>query len=342
MRKIKDEGGATNAEEKASRYPKRETRRNLPSEVFEDRDEGTEIFDQDIGHPKETTKVANEDLELDGDIQILGEAKTPPKEESSNQEVLVSEEQEQKRAGRPTKNSNKPQPKNKKKYPARQQQQKGKNLQQQQQQTNSKKLTKKQQNAQKEAKLSEISEEDEDHDDEEDDEQSLSSNEVISNTGLLANIIDFDNQNLSLIEQVKRYKQSLSKINKKEKIVLRKTLNKDSKTSINTLSCRAEIYTTEESWKTASMHTKDLLFMLSMLLNEHLAKRFTAWTKYRVDCTKKQNSEKLEQIVTGLGYFEIDSEYDTDNLLDTQPLQSKNEGWKFSKSIKSLNTMAEV
>lgn len=57
--------------------------------------------------------------------------------------------------------------------------------------------------------------------------------------------------------------------------------------------------------------------MLSTLLNEYMARRFTVWTKLRYDCTKKKNFERLDGIVTGLGFFEIENEYDIDSLADS-------------------------
>jgi len=131
-----------------------------------------------------------------------------------------------------------------------------------------------------------------------------------------------------------------SKLTKKEENALLKYFEEEEKVSINTLSIRVELYTQEESWKTASSHTKDLLYTFSEIINEQFAKRFRSWTKSRLDLTKKSRFAKLEEISKNLYHFELDYEYDSNSLKMSKPL-TQNRNWNFSPKIKKYQGPVE-
>ena len=111
--------------------------------------------------------------------------------------------------------------------------------------------------------------------------------------------------------------------------------------TLTTMSTRFELYTQEESWKSATSHTKNLLYTFITYAIDALQERFRIWTKIRKDISASEEEHPLLfKKNKDLLSFHSGFKYDESTLKNIVPLY-KNLNWNFDPEIKELVNSSE-
>jgi len=106
--------------------------------------------------------------------------------------------------------------------------------------------------------------------------------------------------------------------------------------TVTTMSTRFELYTHEESWKTASSHTKNLLYTFITYAIDALQEKFRVWTKVRKEiCESEHEHPLLFKKHKDVLLFHTNFKYDESALKGFVDLQ-KNLNWNFDSEIKTV------
>ena len=112
----------------------------------------------------------------------------------------------------------------------------------------------------------------------------------------------------------------------------------DTGKSLSTMSTRVELYTQEESWKTASKHTKNLLYTFITHMVDILQEKFRVWTKLRLDVGKEGDTGLLFESKKNIFLANCGFNYDENTLRCLVPLQI-NLNWGFNPAIKAVGSL---
>jgi hypothetical protein len=109
-----------------------------------------------------------------------------------------------------------------------------------------------------------------------------------------------------------------------------------------TISLRVEIYTLENSWKTSSKHTKNLLYTFSEFINQSLLNNFRNWTNTRLDIYNNSKTEALEEVDENIHLIEFEPTYDPEALKRELNLEETASNWDFDPSINNITSDCDI
>jgi len=128
------------------------------------------------------------------------------------------------------------------------------------------------------------------------------------------------------------------KLNLPESIaLLRKELKNDPKGNLYTMSMRIELYTAEDSWKSATSHTKNLLYTFIEYANQALVEKFRDWTNKRLDIFRNDDTASFNEVDPHVFLYEFDPSSSEEYLLQHDDWRMNNYNWNFSTEIKEIS-----